>query len=107
MSVQNNPFLEWENGKENRDYRSSETQSSSLTRQMLRQEEYLRVSNRVNPGPYRNTRAKNAPDQEPHNTCNEDIWGWQKWTERDENLTQSSVSSNLLEEGLKGDIPGC
>ena len=107
MSVQNNPFVEWENVRENSDYRSRETQASALTRQMMRQEEYLRRENRVNPGPHRNTRAAGVPPQSPHGLCNEDMWGWQRWTEEKRLVTPSELSNNLLKEGDKGDIPGC
>lgn len=108
MAVQKNPYLEWENQRENSDYRSRETQSSSLTRQMMKQDEYLRVTNRVNPGPRRNTRANNVPPQDPNYTCNEDIWGWQSWTEREVYVTDSDVSNNLLElDEDDSNIPGC
>lgn len=100
MAVQNNPYRYWEDERDGADYRSRETQSSSLTRQMLRQPEYLRDRNRVNPGPSRNLRAQVADlqDQIPHETRNEDIWGWQRWTDRDYYLIESPLSNNLLEE---------
>jgi hypothetical protein len=109
MAVQQNPSKYWEDSRSESDYRSRETQASSLTRQMLRQPEYLVRSNRVNPGPERNTRANTADTtaQIPHHTCNEDIWGWQQWTETREYVSQSPVSSNLLERDNEGDIPGC
>ena len=100
MAVQTNPYLNWEEGRDNADYRSRETQASSLTRQMLKQPEYLRDRNRVNPGPSRNLRAgvANAQTQVPQETRNEDIWGWQRWTDRDYYLIESPLSNNLLEE---------
>ena len=110
MAVQGNPYRYWENERENADYRSRETQASALTRQMLRQPEYLLRSNRVNPGPERNTRAgvADAMEQAPHPTCNEDVWGWQQWTDTVEYLAPSPVSNNLLEQDTDGgDIPGC
>jgi hypothetical protein len=66
---------------------------------MMRQPEYLTTSNRVNPGPWRNLRARAAGSevQIPHNLRNEDIWGWQGWTEISEYYAQSDVSNNLLE----------
>ena len=110
MAVQNNPYRYWEDGRDGADYRSRETQASSLTRQMLRQPEYLRDRNRVNPGPSRNLRARIADSRvpDPHHTCNEDVWGWQRWTETGEYLEPSPLSSNLLEESTdQSDIPGC
>jgi len=79
MAVNQNPYGRWEEVRNSSDYRSRETQASSLTRQMLSQREYLRCENRVNPGPMRNLRARIADsvEQVPHNTANEDIWGWQ------------------------------
>jgi hypothetical protein len=99
MSVQRNPYSHWGGERSNSDYRGRETQASSLTRQMMRQPEYLTTSNRVNPGPGRNLRAKTAESlvQIPHNLRNEDIWGWQGWTEISEYYAQSDVSNNLLE----------
>jgi hypothetical protein len=110
MAVQTNPYRYWEDGRDESDYRSRETQASSLTRQMLRQTEYLLRSNRVNPGPSRNLRARvaDATSQTPHHTCNEDVWGWQRWTETGEYLAPSEVSSNLLEQDTdQSGIPGC
>lgn len=100
MAVQTNPYRYWEDGRDEADYRSRETQASSLTRQMLRQPEYLRDRNRVNPGPSRNLRARvaDAQSQVPHETRNEDMWGWQRWTDRDYYLIESPLSNNLLEE---------
>lgn len=101
MAVQRNPYWEWEDNRDRADYRSRETQASSFTRQMLRQPEYLRFRNRVNPGPVRNLRARDADlkDQIPHNPNNEDVWGWQFWADLKRFLEQSEFSSNLLEEG--------
>lgn len=108
MAVQQNPFERWITVRENSDYRSKETQASSLTRQMLSQPEYLRNTNRVNPGPYRNLRARDADiaGQTPHITGNEDIWGWQRWTEGSEYLAVSEVSSSLREPANPEEIPG-
>ena len=99
MSVQRNPYSRWEGERSNSDYRSRETQASSLTRQMMRQPEYLTSRNRVNPGPGRNLRARTAESkiQIHQNFRNEDIWGWQGWTEISEYYAQSDVSNNLLE----------
>ncbi len=110
MAVQSNPYRHWDDERENSDYRSRETQASALTRQMMRQPEYLLRSNRVNPGPERNVRARGADSQTqtPHGTCNEDVWGWQQWTETTEYVVPSPVSNNLLEKDTDGsNIPGC
>jgi len=110
LAVQQNPYQNWSDERSDSDYRSRETQASALTRQMLKQPEYLLRSNRVNPGPLRNLRARAAESaaQIPHNNCNEEMWGWQQWTETGEYLTSSDVSSNLLEESTdSSDIPGC
>lgn len=109
MAVQQNPYEYWSDERSESDYRSRETQASALTRQMLRQPDYLLRSNRVNPGPERNTRARTADAlaQVPHHTSNEDVWGWQRWTETKEYVAPSPVSSNLLERDNEGDIPGC
>lgn len=66
---------------------------------MLSQPEFLTTQNRVNPGPMRNTRASGADvlAQRPHDTRNEDIWGWQRWTEDGYILLGSETSNNLLE----------
>lgn len=100
MAVQSDPYHYWEDERENSDYRSRQTQASSLTRQMLRQVEYLRNSNRVNPGPSRNVRAIKADLIKliPHFTINEDIWGWQAWSDRKLQLSESLFSDSLLEQ---------
>lgn len=98
MGVITTPYEDWELGRSEQDYRSDQTQASSYTRNLLSQADYLRCGNRVNPGPSRNTRALNADSksQVPHNLCNEDIWGYQKWTEP--RLSSSSLAPELLEE---------
>jgi len=100
LAVQENPFEDWKSERGKADYRSRETQASALTRQMLRQSEYLLSRNRINPGPLRNLRARNADSlaQIPHDTRNEEVWGWQRWTEKDYYLVDSEISDNLLEE---------
>lgn len=102
MAVKSNPYRYWEDKRDTSDYRSKETQASSLARQMMSQPEYLRDSNRVNPGPRRNTRADSADakQQTPHNTTNEDVWGWQPWIEV--GIQNSDVSNNLKEESTSG-----
>jgi len=110
LAVQDNPYEHWKSERSEADYRSRETQASALTRQMLSQPEFLLLRNRVNPGPLRNLRARasDSAEQVPHTTCNEEMWGWQKWTETGEYLSDSHVSNNLLEEDTdNSDIPGC
>lgn len=109
MATSSNPYENWIDVRSNADYRSRETQTSSLTRQMLKQPEYLRSRNRVNPGPFRNLRARVAESsaQIPIDVCNEDIWGWQPWSESREHLLQTDQATNLLERQNKSDILGC
>lgn len=99
MAVQRNPYRYWEDERGKSDYRSKQTQAFSFVRQMLRQSEYLRDSNRVNPGPMRNTRAVTADSktQIPHDIRNEDMWGWQSWLKPGIYLEESTVSDSLLE----------
>lgn len=108
MSVQRNPYERWIGVRNTSDYRSRETQISSLTRQMMSLPEYLRDRNRVNPGPKRNLRARHSyqSGQTPHLLGNEDIWGWQKWTEESEYLATSLYASVLKERVNREDIPG-
>jgi hypothetical protein len=108
LAVQENPYPYWSDERSESDYRSRETQASSLTRQMLRQPEYLLRNNRVNPGPLRNLRARTADSiaQIPHDTRNEEMWGWQRWTDRDYYLVESDISNNLLEETDSGTRQG-
>lgn len=100
MALKTNPYRHWEDDKNKADYRSRETQASSLTRQMMRQSEYLLDRNRVNPGPSRNLRARAAEAllQVPHELRNEDIWGWQRWADKNYSYINSPLSNNLLEE---------
>ena len=109
MAVNNNPFREWENLKESSDYRSTDTQITSLVRQQLSQPEYLLSSNRVNPGPLRNTRARVADTkpQFPHVTGSEDMWGWQPLTNSfDPSRLDPEIAENLKEQYVEQEIPG-
>ena len=85
------PYDSWKEGKQKADYRSQTTQNFDYVRKALAQERYLKSSNRVNPGPSRNTRANmsNNSQQNPHVYGSEDMWGWQKWTE----IKQKEASS--------------
>jgi hypothetical protein len=106
MAVRENPYKKWQVGRQNSDYRCTDTQATSLVRQQLSQTEYLKTSNRVNPGPYRMKRAKIATSspQVPHVFGPEDMWGWQPWTNSDINLTPGV--SGLSEHVTPMDIPG-
>jgi len=109
MAVNTNPYREWEHLREISDYRSTDTQVTSLVRQQLSQSEYLTSSNRVNPGPLRNTRAQMADGapEVPHVVGSEDMWGWQQWAEEFDPLRPSSaLATELKEEYLDQEIPG-
>ena len=108
VAVSKNPYREWENLKSSSDYRSTDTQITSLVRQQLSKESFLRTSNRVNPGPYRNLRAKVADSkaQLPHPLGSEDLWGWQKWTEDIQNSQETNLAENLLDVKNKAEVPG-
>jgi hypothetical protein len=108
MAVNKNPYKEWENLKSVSDYRCTDTQMSSLVRQQLSEGRFLRTSNRVNPGPYRNQRAKFASSigQQPHPFGSEDLWGWQKWTEESQNVFESPLAENLLLPEGSAEVPG-
>jgi hypothetical protein len=109
VAVNNNPYEHWEELKASSDYRSTDTQITSLVRQQLSRSEYLRTSNRVNSGPYRNLRAQvaNSKPQTPHPLGSEDMWGWQKWTQIDPSgLQEPSLTENLLEVNRDAEVPG-
>lgn len=105
--VNNNPYESWQRLRQNSDYRSTDTQINSVVRQQLAQGEYLRSSNRVNPGPLQITRAnmaKNTP-QIPHVLGPEDMWGWQNWVNKAPSV-ESPLASGLREENTTRDVPG-
>lgn len=106
MAVRENPYRKWQVGRENSDYRCTDTQVTSLVKQQLSQPEYLRTSNRVNPGPYRVKRTKIADStpQIPHVFGPEDMWGWQPWADLS-NVVELG-SSGLGEISTLIDIPG-
>jgi hypothetical protein len=109
VAVNNNPYEQWESLKASADYRSTDTQITSLVRQQLSQPEYLRTSNRVNQGPYRNTRARvaDANPQIPHPVGSEDMWGWQRWTQIDATqLQESNLAEGLLKLDSEASVPG-
>ena len=109
MAVDKNPYKSWQKLKVNSDYRSTDTQMASLVRQQLSQPEYLRNSNRVNPGPLKNNRVSiaNSAPQIPHPLGSEDLWGWQQWTQPNlSSLTEPPEAENLLEVIKDEDILG-
>lgn len=110
MAVFKNPYREWQNLRNKSDYRSTDTQITSLVRQQLSQPEYLRTSNRVNPGPNRISRIKIAESnpQIPHVLGSEDMWGWQIWASKkyQNNLFSSYLAPGLLMEGVIEQVPG-
>jgi hypothetical protein len=108
MAVDKSPYEEWSKLKSNSDYRSTDSQMNSLVRQQLSKDSFLRTSNRVNPGPQRNKRARIADSKQqiPHPLGSQDLWGWQKWAEESNNLTQSNLAENLLEVKNSSNIPG-
>jgi hypothetical protein len=108
MAVNKNPYREWQGGRQNADYRCTDTQITSLTRQQLSQPDYLRNSNRVNPGPGRNLRAKLADEtpQLPHPLGSEDMWGWQRWTSISETTRETPLADGLVEKLNKAETPG-
>lgn len=108
MAVSKNPYKEWEAKKSTADYRSTETQLNSLTRQQMSKPSFLRSSNRVNPGPMRGLRAKVADSQPllPHPLGSQDLWGWQPWPERKNNVSETHLADNLLKEDQVFTTPG-
>lgn len=109
MAVNRNPHEEWEELRSSSDYRTTDTQITSLVRQQLSQSEYLRTSNRVNPGPLRNSRAASADSQPqiPHAVGSEDMWGWQQWTDVSvAGLAGIPEAQNLFEEKKDSEVPG-
>lgn len=109
MAVNQNPYESWQRLRSTSDYRSTDTQITSLVRQQMSQPEYLRSSNRVNPGPERNRRANIASNnqQDPHPVGSEDMWGWQQWTTvSPASLVEPPEAEGLLEQALDSDIPG-
>ena len=108
INSSNAPYESWKKLKNNSDYRSRETQNSAYVRQALSQERYLRSSNRVNQGPEYQTRATmaNNSEQNPHVYGAEDMWGWQRWTEKATTVSQSSLAPGLYEKDPVGDAPG-
>lgn len=101
-----NPHESWKQMRQAADFRDQSTQNQAYVRQALAQDRYMRSSNRVNPGPQRNTRANMAKNsqQNPHVYGSEDMWGWQKWAETTQK--QSSPHAPGLYEGPSGQIPG-
>jgi hypothetical protein len=109
VAVNENPYESWQKHRADSDYRTTDTQLTSFVRQQLSQEEYLRSSNRVNPGPLRNYRASiaNSSEQIPHPLGSEDLWGWQQWTQDNSwGPIEPPEAEDLFEETNADDIPG-
>jgi hypothetical protein len=109
MAVSRNPYESWQKLRQNSDYRSTDTQVTSLVRQQLSQEEFLTRSNRVNPGPDRNLRASMASNSQqiPHVMAPEDMWGWQQWAHNNSaNTSQSNLATGLKEQSTAESVPG-
>jgi hypothetical protein len=109
MAVSQNPYESWQKLRQNSDYRSTDTQATSLVRQQLSQSEFLTRSNRVSPGPDRNSRTSmaNNSSQIPHVMAPEDMWGWQQWAQN--NTTggaPSNLATGLREQNSVESIPG-
>jgi hypothetical protein len=109
MAVSQNPYESWQRLRQNSDYRSTDTQGISFTRQQLSNSEFLTRSNRVSPGPDRNSRTEmaNNSTQVPHVMAPEDMWGWQQWAQG--NTTpgaESSLATGLREQRSIETIPG-
>lgn len=109
MAVSRNPYQNWEDSRNNSDYRCTDTQVTSLVRQQLSQSEYLTSSNRVSPGPRRVKRTRIATEarQIPHVLSQEDMWGWQSWTRIPSSILQESgLATGLVETYPYYNIPG-
>lgn len=106
MALNKNPYAKWARDERSADYRSTTTQVFSAVRQLLSQENYLRDSNRVNPGPWRNARVAYLEQfcQEAHDLRNEDMWGWQGWADPDSCRAETPLADNLLSECTELDI---
>lgn len=109
MAVSQNPYESWQKLRQNSDYRSTDTQVTASVRQQLSQEEFLTRSNRVSPGPNRNSRtsmANNSP-QIPHVMAPEDMWGWQQWAQGNSTVgAQTNLATGLREQSSVDSIPG-
>lgn len=101
------PYDSWQESNSSRDYRDKTTQNFAYVKQALSQERNLKTSNRVNPGPNRNSRATmaNNSEQNPHVYGAEDMWGWQQWTEN-VSRQSSTLAPGLYEASYSNDAPG-
>lgn len=98
------PYDNWKISKT--DSRGDFTQNESYTRDQLLRQDFALETNRVNRGPYENTRRYNATtsEQMPQYYGNTDRYGWNDWVRR-----TKSDSSNLaqgLNESYQDPTPG-
>ena len=98
------PYDNWKISKT--DSRGDFTQNESYTRDQLLRQDFTLETNRVNRGPYENTRRYNATtsEQMPQYYGNTDRYGWNDWVRR-----TKSDSSNLaqgLNESYQDPAPG-
>lgn len=98
------PYDNWKISKT--DSRGDFTQNESYTRDQLLRQDFALETNRVNRGPYENTRRYNATtsEQMPQYYGNTDRYGWNDWVRR-----TKSDSSNLaqgLNESYQDSAPG-
>lgn len=92
------PYESWEQSKV--DHRGDFTQNESYTRDQLSQQDYALHNNRVNRGPYENTRRVIATDmpQTPQYYGNTDRYGWADWV-RNRTSQPSQLAPGLNEHG--------
>ena len=107
INSSNAPYESWKTLRQNSDYRARTTQNMAYVREALSQDKYLKSSNRVNPGPSRNTRASmaNNSEQNPHVYGSEDMWGWQNWADK-RTKKASTLAPGLVEVNSSVDAPG-
>lgn len=107
INSSNAPYESWKQLRQNSDYRDKATQNMAYVREALAQDRYLKSSNRVNPGPSRNTRASmaNNSQQNPHVYGSEDMWGWQDWANT-RTKKASTVAPGLYEVESNVNAPG-
>jgi hypothetical protein len=90
------PYENWQESKT--DSRGDFTQNESFARDQLSRLDFSLTNNRVNRGPYENTRrniASNMP-QNPQYFGNTDRYGWSDWV-RNRTQQQSNLAPSLNE----------
>lgn len=88
------PYENWKNSKT--DHRGNFTQNESFTRDQLMRPDFSLETNRVNRGPYENTRRFNSTNSEQMSQYygNSDRYGWNEW------IKQQKLKSSELAQGL-------